>query len=362
MDKRNPVFDLIKAILMVSIISGHLEGNCITGCGDEMLQPFLGNLRLGVSMPLFFMISGLFAARTLCNAASYESKIIARTLSFLWPLFSFGVLFGLTLLAFGMISPLKAAVYPLMRVCFGGWFLRTLAIIYLMTAIVCRMFRTTRLRLLVLGLVYVGLFFAPRGGVFFWTGMVMHMFPYFVFGVFVLSKYKLYQNAFVAIPCSVAFFAVLTFEGKAVSNGMGFYWVPTEWRTVLCDGHLMFCFFARTAVGIIGGVSVLWLADRMVNVFPKIEKLAVFGTTSLGVYVVHEWPIIQAHNFFSFDPLPGMFKWPMAVLIFLMCHYFVIAIKRMSAAKFFFFGDERWVVSKVDSWMLCLSAKSQPTH
>ena len=174
------------------------------------------------------------------------------------------------------------------------------------------------------------------------------MFPYFVFGILVMRPFELHGKWRIAIPCGIFLFAVVIFEGNVRTNGMSFYWVPSDWRTVISNGRLFLCFWARTAVGITGGIFILWIADKLIKLVPWLANFAVFGTTTLGVYVIHEWPLIQVHKYFQFESLPSCWRWPLTLVLFMGCHYVIVAIKRYRRLSFVFFGDEKWLASKVN--------------
>ena len=89
---RELYFDLAKAVLMFFVINGHLPAANIIA-PDAQLPSWLRAIVVGVSMPCFFAISGMFAAKTL--ELQDWPKIFSRLSSFLWPMLSFGVVFGL---------------------------------------------------------------------------------------------------------------------------------------------------------------------------------------------------------------------------------------------------------------------------
>lgn len=159
--KRNPVYDVAKFMVMLFVVAGHLTGNGIVD--SELGLSYFSNISVAVSMPLFFIISGCFAARIF--EAGDVAKIVARIVGFLWPLAAFGIIFGLILFLSGKIPLWKCMLYPLARVCGGSWFLKTLAIIYATVAVVWRLVKSIRWRIVVLLGIYTALFFiAGHGG------------------------------------------------------------------------------------------------------------------------------------------------------------------------------------------------------
>ena len=68
--------------MMLWVIWGHWGLYNIVGVvpgGDAYMQ----NAKIGVNMPVFFMISGYFAASTFANGG--WRRIVARAVGFLWP-------------------------------------------------------------------------------------------------------------------------------------------------------------------------------------------------------------------------------------------------------------------------------------
>lgn len=275
---------------------------------------------------------------------------MSRIVGFLWPLASFGIVFSLALYLLGWITLQEAVIYPIVRVLNGSWFLKTLAMIYALVAIVWKLIKNTKWRLAAVSLVYVGLFFSAGSyGIRHWLNIsnVLHMFPYFMFGVLALKSFEPHRKTIIPVLCGAVFCVVVLLEGNVRTNGMGFYWVPTDFQAVVSNKHLFFCFFGRTLTGISGSVFLLWLMDKALKCFPSMSGLAVLGTTTLGVYVLHEWPLVQIHKHFMFQPLSSYWRIPLTLCLFFACHYVTIAIRKYPKANFFFFGDEKWLSEKL---------------
>ena len=174
------------------------------------------------------------------------------------------------------------------------------------------------------------------------------MFPYFAFGLLALNRRQLWRSTRAALLCGAFFLSVVLLEGDSTTNGMNFWNVSMHWRAVFFQAHGLLCLFARTAVGITGSIFLLWAADRTMNRIPSLSHIAVFGTTSLGVYVLHEWPMIHlGQHGFPCLPLPPQSRWPVAIGWFLACHFAIAGIKRIRPLRVFFFGDEQWLQSRV---------------
>lgn len=76
--ERNPVFDVVKALMMLWVIWGHLS---LYNVIEPVTSAYMLNAKIGVNMPVFFVIGGLLAASTFEKAD--WSKLIARTVSFM---------------------------------------------------------------------------------------------------------------------------------------------------------------------------------------------------------------------------------------------------------------------------------------
>ena len=340
--RRDPLFDAVKALMMLWVVWGHLGLYGIVGGGASH---WMTNAKIGINMPVFFMIGGYLALSTFQKGT--WAKISARVIGFLWPMASFGALFGLVLFVAGHDENIGWFLrFPLHRVFHGHWFLRTFAAVYLFSAIVYRSCRSDRIRWIAFVLLYIALLSWP--GRFqrclFWVGgrQTIHMLPYFVFGLLVLNRRKLWQSSGIPLLCGAFFLSVVLLEGNSSTNGMNFWNVSTHWRAVFLDPHGLVCFFARTAVGLSGSIFILWAIDSALRRIPSLSRIAIFGTTSLGVYVLHEWPMMQFGRIgISWMPIPAWTRWLVAASWFLACHFAIVGIKQVPALRFLFFGNEK---------------------
>lgn len=335
MKQRNPVYDIAKFVVMLFVVHGHVPhlfgANAAQGMQSGM--SWFSNLNIGMAMPFFFIVSGYFSALTI-----NKGEWIDRLRRLLWPMLSFGVVVGFVRLCVGELPVWKAVLWPFHELVYGPWFLRTLAIVFVIHALTWR-FAHAKFRLMILLLIYVVLFLLPREGCFFWTERVMHMFPYFTFGMVAMRTWHIHERDAVAIPMGLLFAATVLFEGNVKTNGMGFYWVESDWMSVVSSKHLLFCFFARTVVGICGSVFFLWVVDKIRKIIPRVDLVAVFGTTTLGVYLLHEWPLAMIGRHFVIEVFPSWLQWLLTFGIFFSCHYIVAGINRSRMLKMFFFGD-----------------------
>ena len=337
---RDPTFDITKAFLMYFVICGHLQAANIISAPQVPLPSWYGAMVVGVSMPCFFAISGFFAHKTFeeCDWV----KIIARSLSFVWPIISFGVVFGLC----SAIHTSRLSMILKQPLWLWGslWFLRTLVIVYIITAAVFAISRRCVARLFMFAFVYFGLVFLPHGfPCYIYLKDVMHMFPYFLFGVFALHVFLARENRKLAVACGMFFMAVALTEGRVTENGMGFYWVDSHWRTMLCTTKGVVCFIGRTAMGIAGTISLIWLFRGILKIMPSLAKLQCFGTTTLGVYVIHQWILARIGQCGGVFPLSSSWRWSVGLIVFIACHVFVTVVNSIPAVKVALFVNEKWI-------------------
>ncbi|MBQ7177106.1 MAG: acyltransferase [Victivallales bacterium] len=354
----------MKALMMLWVVWGHLGLWGIVAQEPGSLVR-MANAKIGVNMPIFFVLGGYLALSTFEKGS--WSKIVARIVGFLWPMAAFGVVFALALVLTGNGGGIQWFLqFPIQRVHHGHWFLWTFATVYLLSALIYRIGRTDRVRWVGFALLYAVLLFLPSRfqHLLHWVGdkQTIHMLPYFVFGLMLLRKREWWHSNLLSLLSGAFFLFVVFLEGNSTTNGMNFWRVSTHWRAVFLNGHNLLCFFARTAVGITGSVFVLWAVDRLLRLAPCLSALAVFGTTSLGVYVLHEWPMMQVGRA-GFPPLPfpEWTRWSIALVWFLACHFIVLGIRRFSFFRFMFFGDEKHLATVVNK-LLSLFQRQFPKN
>lgn len=346
--RRDPLFDVVKALMMLWVVWGHLARWEVVAHNPESFIR-MANAKIGVNMPIFFVIGGYLALLTFQNGS--WSKIIARIVGFFWSIAGFGVLFAVLSALLGnqgCVSFYRSWIHN-----GGHWFLRSFAALYVLSALVYRTAQTDRHRWVGFIALYATLVFTPirYRPLLSWLGgsPTIHMMPYFVFGLMVLRKREWWRSNAISLCCGTLFIAAVFLQGNSSTNGMNFWKVSPHWQTVFGSMRHLFCAFARTSVGVTGSVFVLWLFDRLLVAVPKLTSLAVFGTTTLGVYILHWWPmILVAKGFPSSFPLPDWTHWPVAIVWFLASHWFIAGIRRIPILSFFFFGDERRFITSLD--------------
>ena len=328
LETRNPTFDVAKALMMLWVIWGHLG---LYNVVSPETSVYMLNAKIGVNMPVFFVIGGFLAASTF--AAADWGKLLARTISFVWPQVFAAILCGVVITLAGGRGAFSWVM--------GMWFLRTYAVIYILTAIIFRFSDTDGKRWALFIILYAAMLFCPSRFRIDRFAQVIHMFPYFVFGLMVLKKKVLYLDWRTSCLCGAAYLLTVFLQGDSNVNGMNFWKVNAHWKVVISSCHECITFFARTAVGISGSVFVLYVINSAIGAVPWLVKLSTFGTTSLGIYVIHEYPLCLLGRHCQILPLPGWSRWLVAIGLFYLCHGIIVVVKHYAFTRLTFFGDEK---------------------
>lgn len=332
---RNPVFDVVKALMMLWVIWGHLG---LYGIVDKGVSIYMHNAKIGVNMPVFFVIGGCLAA------SAFEEgdwcKLISRAIHFMWPQVMIAVCYTLILSFLGGAGAFSWVM--------GMWFLHTYAIIYLLSAFVFSVTSSNWKRWAFFLVLYALMLFWPSRFRLSWFGQIIHMFPYFVFGLMCLRGRVLRFGFCLGCVCGALYLAVVFLQGDSSINGMNFWKVNAHWKVVLFDWHEGVTFVARTCVGICGSIFVLFAVDTLLRLMPWLIGLSSFGITSLGVYVIHEYPLYVLGWHLPGLPLPAWSRLGVAIAYFLACHFFVMWIKSNSFVSVIFFGNEQWLRDRLN--------------
>ena len=324
---RNPVFDIAKALMMLWVVWGHLALYKVV---EPVSSQYMLNAKIGVNMPVFFVIGGYLAYSTFMTAD--WSKLIARSVMFLWPQFAVAAVYGSVIALLGGNGAFSWVM--------GMWFLKTYAVVYILSALVFRLVDTDKKRWLIFLVCYAAMLFWPCRFRISWFGQVIHMFPYFVFGLMCLRKKIAYRDWRIACLCGAVFLIAVFAQGDSSANGMNFWKVNAYWKVVFFFWHECFTFFARTAVGISGSVFLLFVIDILLRIAPSLLKLSTFGMTTLGVYVIHEYPLCLLGRSNSIFPLPMWTHWFVTIAIFFVVHFVVRVLMWYRFSKTLFLGDE----------------------
>ena len=286
---RDPYFDLVKAIAISMVIFCHVM--CIAP--DGTFPVWINNFRVGMNMPIFFMLSGYFAWPMI--EAHDWCKLRRNIRSYLQPALFAGVLYTLVGLVIGLVNPSPCTiVIRLLRSVFvDPWFITTLIECQLLLFLSYVFGHRIRWSLLIVFVVLLLIMSRPSfiPGNIHW-GCLINMMPHFAFGAIVMRKFgfRLWEHRKLGLLCFVAFVVFVLLEGNVESNGMSFYTSDSSIHA-LCSFKSRLCLFLRPIVGLIGSIGVMALLRVALDVAPSIRCVARIGTLTLGIYIFHLWPL-----------------------------------------------------------------------
>lgn len=328
---RDPLYDIAKALMMIWVIYGHL---CLYGIVDTPVLQYMANAKIAVNMPVFFVISGYFAAHTFSIAP--WSKLFARSICLVWP-----QIFWATFCAMGVLLATAQGFGNVFGGVMHGWFLKCIAVVYLMSAVVCKRLKNNWSRLICFAVLYSGLLSWPISLRVECVDQIIHMLPYFVFGIIVLPALPLHKNRIAVGLCGVVYLAVVFLEGDSNLNGMNFWKVSVSWHSLM-NREELFVSLARVFVGIVGTIFILGVIDVALFALPVLRRFSGLGTNTLGIYVIHEWILGYVGFRFPLFPLhvSAIVHWMLAIGIFLICHFVVELMQMNKWSAMIFRGDE----------------------
>ena len=186
--KRDPLFDVVKFIAIFLVVVGHVFSK---GCVDS-LPTWFWNFRDEMTMPLFFIISGYFAAPTI-EKGDWR-KLMSHVRSYLQPFFVLSLIFTpLYILSNGFAGMSKADIllYPIKRILFAGWFVWVLSFAYVIAFLMFRLVAMKKIGsvIAILLCISIGLYFLPempRGACH--VHYLPLMFPFFAAGILWCAK------------------------------------------------------------------------------------------------------------------------------------------------------------------------------
>lgn len=278
--KRDPFWDVLKFFAMLLVVYWHTAGAFESKIGI----PYVTNFIVGVNMPLFFIISGYFASRTIENGD--WRKLGLRMTSYFWPMATISMFFS----ALTQVFQLKGFENGFIGCAgrsflFGPWFLWCLAICFGVTFLCRRMGRSGMFYVL---LCFVYCFLLVDCKVWH-LGNVRAMLPFFLIGAYVLRKVDLSKYWFIGLPCMCCYLLIVFIQGQIQTNGLSFYHAGISWKLILNDRVVILYTLARIANGVIGCIGIMWCIRVVMQKEKLLGYLAPLGTTTLGVYLLHQW-------------------------------------------------------------------------
>ena len=279
--KRDSYFDLVKAAAILMVVVSHVYGGekNVTGLIDRWMYNFI----ILCNMPLFFVISGHFAVKTIERLDG--SRLVRTIRSWLWPWVSFAVL----MIACDLIVSMNGGgVASLRHYLFQYWFFRVVSMCLLIAYCCAMLFRGTQLRWGLVLLSPLIVMAVPDGKwCLYQLGGLRAMYVWFVAGIFLSRWRRLCEDWRFACPIMLAtLFACMTM-GNVYTNGLSFYKESSWLLDVLASSRLSLLWLGRLLLGLGGIVSVLWLVYLAKDVLSKSELILAIGRSTLGIYAIH---------------------------------------------------------------------------
>lgn len=320
---RDPFWDVLKFFAMLLVVFGHV--NVEFPCG--ILEPYLDNFRVGMNMPLFFIISGYFAAKTI-EKGDWR-KLGRHLVGYFWPLAAVSVVFAALSVLFHVEGSGCGFIgYTGRRFLFAGWFLWCLAICFVITFL-CRRVASGWKFYLALCIVY-GILLVD---IHVWhIGTTRAMLPFFVVGVALSGWKSIWTDWRIGAACLLAYMVFVFLQGDIQKNGLSFYANSISWMTIEKDPKVIGFAAARFVNGIIGSIGICWAVHYLLSKCKALEVLAPLGTTTLGVYILHQWVLARI-------PTRGYWTVLITAMLFVLCHLIVVYTRRISLLRRFFWGE-----------------------
>lgn len=124
-----------------------------------------------------------------------------------------------------------------------------------------------------------------------------------------------------------AYLLIISLSGSVYDNGMGFYWNNVSFCEFAKSSSSVIFWIARVGTAVLGIVASFHIFDLLLK-FKTVRKMSFLGTTTLGVYILHQ-------DILSLVIKPILLPHPIlvvivAVLLFVLCHFIIMASKKVS--------------------------------
>lgn len=321
---RVPFWDVLKFFAILLVVYGHVSG----ALGCKVLEPWASNFRIGMNMPLFFIISGYFAAKTIEKG---DWRRLGRHLvGYFWPLAAVSVVFAILSVVFRVEGSECGLVgYVGRRFLFAGWYLWVLAICFVIVFL-CRRIASGWKFYFTLGVGYcICLIDIPC----WYLSYTRAMLPFFIAGLLLSQGKEVWKDWRIGLSCFAVYLIVCVVQGNISKNGLSFYNSPISWMAIVKNPKVIGLAAARLANGMIGSIGICWVVHYLLIKCKTLECLAPLGTTTLGVYVLHQW--ILARIPYS----GGCWALLMTAMLFVFCHLIVVYTRRNPLVRRFFWGE-----------------------
>ena len=271
---RDPFFDIAKAFTMLMVVFGHVSD------AANVFQGWMYNIGIGFKMPMFFLISGYFL-NSVVERHDWR-RLLFHIKSYFLPLAWISSTFALISFSLGSIdrSCLSMVSWALRFFC-GQWFVWALAATYVLVFLACLLGRSFGCRLCLMLIVCCLFMSVP-------CPYAREMMPYFIVGL-TIRHFSIapWERRWVGLGCMIVFVVGTYVAGDVKNNGLAFYFTDTSIKVFFSIGGLGL-WLGRHLLGICGSVGVLFLIQHLLRHYQWMARFSVFGTTTLGVYYLHQ--------------------------------------------------------------------------
>ena len=160
------------------------------------------------------------------------------------------------------------------------------------------------------------------------------MMPHFLIGMFLLRYNEIYKKHWIGATAMTCYLGFLCLEKMLSPTRITFYGLETSvfhFFEKPFDSLLFLCVIAKGFLGSIGIMWAVYLCRKYIAIAAR------YGTETLGIYLIHQWVLDRVADA-QFIPTNIMFALLLGLALFLACHYFVAASKKLSFVRKFIWG------------------------
>ena len=120
---------------------------------------------------------------------------------------------------------------------------------------------------------------------------------------------------------------VTLFEGDITVNGLAFYWDKMR----LCNPSWagLWRMMLRYIIGVIGSFGLIFSMKLATRKYLALGRLSYLGTTTLGVYFLHRYFVLEWCRIQGGDAVGFWMYIPLSIVCFYVCHYMVLVSRRV---------------------------------
>ncbi len=281
--------DFIKFIAIYFVVWGHVTQYGIKDAVDSGLWHPASEFIVSFHMPLFMLLSGIFAGSSL--KLSLGGLLKKKSLQLLLPAFVWTACALVILFARGK-NPFE--IYNFQAWMGDYWFLKCLFICYLLFYVSMKLFRKD------VWAAAASILLLPQGS-FLWINVML---PFFWLGYFLkshLMQAKIGRKVFFA---ATAVFVLLLLEWNIKEYSI--YTTPIkliDYKQLSFDLRNFYVMLFRFVLGLTGSISIIYLCKTIYEKFRHtrwVKLLSVYGRETLGIYLAQQIVIVFLANLYAF--------------------------------------------------------------